>query len=141
MRGVAVCSIHLLAKTVGYCRAFELCVVIDARRAEALGLVGIGATPSLRCATTKDRLPPDAVACLRPSKVGKQGMKSRSRCKGGTAKKGRESRRRRRHWAGRPVSSHLRRGDCLVIWELDRLDRRKIALLSFVMFRTQNTEV
>jgi len=98
MRGVAVCSIHLLAKTVGYCRAFELCDVIDARRAEALGLVG-------------------------------------------TAKKGRESRRRRRHWAGRPVSSHLRRGDCLVIWELDRLDRRKIALLSFVMFRTQNTEV
>ena len=57
MRGVAVCSIHLLAKTVGYCRAFELCDVIDARRAEALGLVGIGATPSLRCATTKDRLP------------------------------------------------------------------------------------
>jgi enoyl-CoA hydratase/carnithine racemase len=51
---------HLLAKTVGYCRAFELCAVgdvIDARRAEALGLVGIGATPSLRCATTKDRLP------------------------------------------------------------------------------------
>jgi DNA invertase Pin-like site-specific DNA recombinase len=27
---------------------------------------------------------------------------------------------------------HLRRGDCLVIWQLDRLGRRMIALLNFV---------
>ena len=28
--------------------------------------------------------------------------------------------------------SHLRKGDCLVIWRLDRLGRRMIALLEFV---------